>query len=403
MKNNKTIPSILIFSGSILLLLAYLFLGLVDSAAAQSLLHGTALTSDPSQDLRPTWSPDGTQLAFFSGMSGNNDIWIMDADGANKRQITIDPADDRRPGWSPNGEWLVFDSDRSGNREIWVISIAGREAIQVTHSPASDNFPSWSLDGSYIAYYAYEGGILDIWVIAINELLTGGETGPPMQITTNLADETKSQCTFACHSPSWSPDSTQLVYSADNQSEIWVIDIDGSNPYQVINDSTKLLQGFEHFPSWTPDGRVLFLFEHQTSGGEQANDIWVMRPDGSNPTLIYSDIPHGGPLELSSDAVTVAFHSPRAGNFDIYTADIRQSDGEGEVIEVVPTEIEVIEAESVEEAIEEDESPQSVNGSSEENNESPSQNFTWLILILVPIVLGSGLIWYARKDSNYEF
>lgn len=389
MKNIKTSRSLNIISGSILFLVVYMSLVFVGRVAAQSLLSGTALTTDPSQDLRPTWSPDGTQIAYFSGSSGNNDIWIMDADGENKQQITTHLADDRRPNWSPDGAWIVFDSDRSGVRDIWVVDISGGDPIQVNSSSATDNFPSWSSDGSQIAYYAYEGGKLDIWVIALNDLLEGGKAGLPVQVTTGLADETNNQCTFACHSPSWSPDSTQLAYSAENQSQIWVIGIDGSNPHQVVNSSTQLLQGLDHFPSWTPDGRLLFMFEHATSGGERVNDIWIMRPDGSNPTLIYPDIPHGGPLELRSDAVSVAFHSPRSGNFDIYTADLSQP--QGEVIEDTSNgEVDSATAEEDESALTTDETP-------EEVVKSSNQPYTGLIWAVVTVVLGTGLIWIARK------
>lgn len=392
MKNIKNSRSLNMISGGIIFLAAYLSLVIVGVAVAQSLLPGTALTIDPSQDLRPTWSPDGTQIAFFSSSSGNNDIWIMDANGENKRQLTTDPADDRRPNWSPDGAWIVFDSDRSsGNRDIWIVNALGGDSFQVTSDSANDNFPSWGLDGNQIAYYAYKGGILDIWLIDLEDLLEGGKAGPPVRVTTGLADETKSQCTFACHSPSWSPDSKQLVFSAENQSEIWVVDVDGSNLRQVVNNSTKVLQGFDHFPSWTPDGRLLFLFEHTTSGGQRVNDIWVMRSDGSNPTLIYENIPHGGPLELRSDAVTVVFHSPRSGNFDIYTADLSQPNDE------------VIEETSNEEVdiagAEEDESTLSTDESSEEVAKSSNQISTGLIWIVVTIVLGTGLIWYARKTS----
>ena len=59
------------------------------------------LTTDPKPDLRPAWSPDGTRLAFYSGRSGNDDIWAINIDGTAEAQLTEDPASDRRPGSVP--------------------------------------------------------------------------------------------------------------------------------------------------------------------------------------------------------------------------------------------------------------------------------------------------------------
>ena len=62
------------------------------------------LTDDPGWDSLPTWSPDGTRIAFKSGRdsdSGRSDIYVMDADGGNVQQLTDDPGWDEYPAWSP--------------------------------------------------------------------------------------------------------------------------------------------------------------------------------------------------------------------------------------------------------------------------------------------------------------
>lgn len=298
-----------------LLIGAGISLLLVGVVAAQSQLPGLALTSDPSNDFRPTWSPDGNKIVFHSNRAGDNDIWAMDGDGRDQRQLTNGPADDRRPTWSPDGEWVAFDSNRGGSKDIWVVHVDGGDPLQVTNGSSIDNFPSWSPDGTQIAFYKYEGGVLDLWVVAVEDLLIGGEAGQPQRVTTQMADEKQQQCTYACHTPTWSPDSRQLAFGRSNHTEVWVVGVDGSDPYQVGAE-----EGQMHFPWWTTEGKLLMLSEHSTSGQQLVNDVWLMDADGSNPALLFVDIPHGGPFYWNpTDIEIIAFHSPRAGSFDIYT------------------------------------------------------------------------------------
>jgi dipeptidyl aminopeptidase/acylaminoacyl peptidase len=304
---------VLLFSGAVLIM--------TQVARAQSMLPGKQLTTDAANDLRPFWSPDGKQIVFFSNRAGTYDIWIMNADGSSQRPLTQGPADDRRPSWSPDGKWIVYDSDRSGGRNIWVVSVNGGEPIQVTHDSPLDNFPSWSPDGKHIAYYGYQDGKLDLWLIDVQNLLQGGQASQPRRVTDTIADEKKGQCTFACHTPAWSPDSSQIAYARNNNSEIWVVGMNGGSPHQVVAQGPH-----EHFPWWTADGRLLLLSERVTGKNETVNDVWSVGSDGSNPTLLYSDIPNGGPFYWDPvDAAEIAFHSPRTGNFDIFTTVLGES------------------------------------------------------------------------------
>jgi Tol biopolymer transport system component len=286
---------------------------------AQLQLPGRPLTTDPGQDLRPGWSPDGQWIAFQSSRSGNYDILVMDADGGEQHFVVEDPADDRRPAWSPDGQWIVFDSDRGGNRNLWVVDSAGGNLTQLTDTIGQDTFASWSPDGSQVAFFSYEGGQLDLWVVTLGDVLAGGPMPVPQRVTNGMADERQNQCTFACHSPGWSPDGTQLAYTAQNNTQIWVVGVDGSNARPVSGGGLQ-----EHFPSWTPDGRILFLSERLTDNQEPVNDIWIMDADGQNLILLHEAIPHGGPLEFKADSNIIIFHSPRGGNFDIYTTELGQ-------------------------------------------------------------------------------
>lgn len=297
-----------------LLLAAGLAAVLAGVVQAQNQLPGTQLTRDPSHDLRPAWSPDGQVIAFQSSRGGSYDILLMDADGGNQRYLVQDPADDRRPAWSPDGQWLAFDSDRSGGRDIYIVDAAGENLRQLTTGPAQETFPSWSPDGTQVAFYSYAGGVLDLYLVTLDDSLPAGEVPAPLKLTTSLADERQNQCTFACHTAAWSPDGSQLAYTGRNQTQIWVVGAAGGDERPIEGGGV-----YDHFPLWLPDGRILYMSERMTDRQEPVNDIWVMDVDGGNRTMLHEAVPHGGPLEFREGDETISFHSPRAGNFDIYT------------------------------------------------------------------------------------
>jgi Tol biopolymer transport system component len=95
------------------------------------------------QDLR--WSPDGSRLAFVSDVEGNNEIYVINADGTGLLNLTQDPGDDRHATWASGGTRLAFDSDRMGNRDIFAVDVDGTHLANLTNNPADDEEPLWSL------------------------------------------------------------------------------------------------------------------------------------------------------------------------------------------------------------------------------------------------------------------
>ena len=84
----------------------------------------TNLTNyNSGNDMGPYWSSDGTRIAFISNRDGNNEIYVMDADGSNQTNLTNNDVYDDFPNWSPDGTKIAFASARDGNVEIYVMDI----------------------------------------------------------------------------------------------------------------------------------------------------------------------------------------------------------------------------------------------------------------------------------------
>jgi len=111
------------------------------------------LTQSPERaDLFSSWSPDGEKIVFGSIKGFVSDVWVMDANGANQRNLTNHDALDRRPDWSPDGMRIAFESNRDGdwvrdrhdNWEVYVMNADGTNPINLTNNNrASDGRPAW--------------------------------------------------------------------------------------------------------------------------------------------------------------------------------------------------------------------------------------------------------------------
>ena len=106
------------------------------------------LTKERTPDWSPVWSPDGSAIAFYAYRGGNRDIWLIPESGGAARQVTRDPAEDYRMAFSPDGRELVFDSTRSGSWDIWSFDLEDETARQLTTHPAIDSDARFSPDGS---------------------------------------------------------------------------------------------------------------------------------------------------------------------------------------------------------------------------------------------------------------
>jgi Tol biopolymer transport system component len=116
----------------------------------------TRLTHGSGADTFPHWSPDGKKIVFISG-SGGGDMWeillgngsyeiyVMNADGSNLVQLTNNPGNDNMdPRWSPDGTQIIFWSSRDGNKELYVMNADGSNQTRLTNTtPSNSSWSSW--------------------------------------------------------------------------------------------------------------------------------------------------------------------------------------------------------------------------------------------------------------------
>jgi Tol biopolymer transport system component len=236
----------------------------------------TQLTSDPANDVMPTFSPDGSMIAYCSDRTGNFDIYIQKLDGGQPVQITNDPSQEFHPSFSPDGKQLVFCSlsVQSGQWEIVVVDVA---------NPAKRKFlgfglfPAFSPDGTKIVFQraSLRGTkAFSVWTIDY----INGEGVRPTQIA--------AAANAAVINPCFSPDGKRLAFATvlspsedanarPEQADLWAINLDGSGRTKLTNDKFANLQ-----PCWGKDDVIYFV---SNRGG--FDNIWSLRPDAPAPSV----------------------------------------------------------------------------------------------------------------------
>ena len=148
------------------------------------------LTSTPSLEIDPYFSPDGSQIAFTATVAGNTDVYVVSASGGDPKRLTYHPALDRVRGWKPDGKSIVFASNRNGSpqqsyMQLWTISVDGGLPEMLPLPRAF--FGTYSPDGSRLAYEEFSTAFIPEWHEAsMWRHYRGGRTHPISVI--NLSD-----------------------------------------------------------------------------------------------------------------------------------------------------------------------------------------------------------------------
>ncbi|HWN98761.1 MAG TPA: winged helix-turn-helix domain-containing protein [Blastocatellia bacterium] len=241
------------------------------------------------------WTPDG-RIVFTSTKSGNRDIWIMDADGGDQKQLTIEVGANFSPTVSPDGRYIVFVSDRAGSPNIWRMDIEGGNPKRLT-SGSFDIWPRCASDGRWVFYggtsfdkpmvskVPIDGGasvrlsekFLSRPSISPNGKLVActytDEQHPELPQRLALVSSEQGEIVRVIDSATndspmygWTGDGSAVmcIRTRDGISNIYSQPLDGSPPKQVTDFNSDQIFQF----AWSPDGKNLLC-----SRGVETSDV----------------------------------------------------------------------------------------------------------------------------------
>jgi serine/threonine protein kinase len=349
----------------ILLLTVLEYLWVRDDEKGLQIARTTPLTSAPGLETNPTWSPDGTRIAYESNESGNWDVWVHQLQAGRKVNLTADyDGYDGKPVWSPKGDRIAFISDRDEGGVFVMPSIGGipRRVLQTKLSPFGPYFNlaspiEWSPDGTKLLCISLDGGMSTF----------PAEGGMPSALD---LPGSKMFLDVAWSSTGDRIAATDITGTGTSVSTIYTMKPDGSY-LQALTDGNYM----EHYPVWSSEGDKLFFvsdrmgsrdvwfFSIDVNGGAagpakqltsgvgvgtialsadgkklvyskfiERSDIWAI-PIGSDSMLTMDDavrITSENDLiefhSISPDGEWIVFDSNRSGNQDIW---IMRKDGSG--------------------------------------------------------------------------
>lgn len=185
----------------------------------------STLTKAAGYDAEGAYSRDGKQIAFCSTRDGDPDIYVMNADGGEVRQLTDAPRYDGGPFISPDGRWVVFRSDRKEKEllQIYVIGIDGKQETALTDNNGVNWGPYWHPSQPYIIWAGADHSVpgarpnYDLWLMRY-EVADGKLT--PGKVT-RITDHPSADVL-----PVFSPDGKRLMWTSkrtkDHTSQLWI-------------------------------------------------------------------------------------------------------------------------------------------------------------------------------------
>ena len=276
------------------------------------LSHQVQLTHGPDDGWWPTWSPDGTRIAFSSTRSDPDpsdgievqDVFTMRADGTGVRKLTDTVGWSGNPSWSPDGRTIVFSSTRDSDPQIqgiYVMASNGRGPITALTHPAASSIgqelPRYAPDGKRIVFTDYR-------------LVPAADPDDPPEEQSALftirpdGRDLRQLTSWDLHGgdPDWSPDGKRIVFTArlaehQHVQTVMVIDANGQHLRElsqgdgVFNDETPDFIFSESFNAgWSPDGSWIVFSRARFTELEGFN-LWLMkmRPDGSGAVDLSPD------------------------------------------------------------------------------------------------------------------
>lgn len=180
----------------------------------------------------PAWSPDGSRLALALTKDGLTQVYVVNADGSGLRRLTNSSGIDTEPHFSSDGQHIFFTSDRSGGPQIYRMSVNGGEAQRITFGSNYNISSRPSPDGKSIAYISRREGKFQLFV---QDLASGQE----LHIGDSARDE----------SPSFAPNGKYIMYATESgrRGTLAVVSVDGRVKQRLSPQAGDIRE-----PSWGP-------------------------------------------------------------------------------------------------------------------------------------------------------
>lgn len=261
----------------------------VDAAtgAAQKLAPHTERYLDET----PSWFPDGKRIAFQSNRTGRMEVWVMNVDGTQQRQVTgVPPVTlGGDPRVSPDGLRIAFISNRSGAYQLYVMNADGSGVRQLTNGSTGSFLGNWSRDSRRIVSYSGSNG----------RIMTTNRDGSGSRVISEMEGD---------QLPSFSSDDSKILFAAGTfpNINIYTMNLNGSDRRNVSPNP-----GFDYDPAWSPDGKSIALV---TAVRGQGPRVWVMNADGTNRRRVTNSNDAEERPAWSRDGRYLAFQSAKRGS-----------------------------------------------------------------------------------------
>jgi eukaryotic-like serine/threonine-protein kinase len=251
---------------------------------------------------RASWSPDGKLIAASRSRGGmNREIWTLRPEGGAPARLTQDTQGvvNDSPVFTPDGRGIIHRSNRGGASNIWLQPLDAKAPVQLTSGPGPDSYPSVARNGTVAFLNSRSRTQLIVYPL-------------PSGDSTTLVTESS-----RLWSPAFSPDGKEIVYSRDQPDglwHLWIVATEGGQPRQITSGSSP-----EIYPRFSPDGGTIFF---NTWGAEPLHLLRVSSQGGPARSALAGNESSDAFADISPDGKSLVFARTENKTSHIYISPV---------------------------------------------------------------------------------